>query len=89
MTLSVSAASAPVATIQANAIDHSQRNAVREVRVEFIYTPNNRRFDFTFNDLRKCVVVGATARAPQSVGDLDSSMSTPPVPAHLDAFQVS
>src|SRR5690348_17963991 len=89
MTLSVSAASAPAVTIQANASDHNQRNAVREVHVEFIYTPDNRRFSFSFNDLCKCVGVGATTGASQSVGDLDSPMSTPPRTRQRGPLQAS
>src|SRR5437868_11629594 len=48
------AASTHVTVSQANATPKNQRNALGALRapsVEFIYTPNDRRLDSTFNDL--------------------------------------
>src|SRR5882757_2561762 len=77
MTLSVSAANTRATVSQVTAAPKNHRSAIRVTpsRVEFIYTPDIRRFDCTFNDLDAARSRWPDASPGEFVDDLDSSPS--------------
>jgi hypothetical protein len=94
MTVPLSAAHTRATASQASAAPHSHRYAGHREppcvapfpRVEFIYTPDNRRIDFTFNDLCAAYRCQPQPFHHKYVDDLDSSLPQPCCAASLRAF---